>query len=316
MLEEALYTKIHRLNQKVWEGRVNRLNIQMWLDNFDGTVKPIDAERKHMLFLLSNFMYFGSLQIRELLKAVFRDLYKYPIVHAIRKDNRDTRNLALIDGLFSGELSKSRFLGVGNPSESGCHLLYHFRQMNALPKEIFIHAHEIFRPKRFTGRWVLANKAIRRYVFIDDFCGSGDQVVGYCKQIIQQAKKQDPRVKFFYYSLFGCKKGVENVARRKLFDDVQCLVELDETFGCFHGMSRYFHAAPTEIDKGIAERICRKYGSRMMPGNPLGYGDCQLLLSFHHNTPDNTLPVFWWDEVSPDWTPIFKRYPKLSYTSI
>jgi len=42
----------------------------------------------------------------------------------------------------------------------------------------------------------------------------------------------------------------------------------------------------------------------------LGWGDCQLLLGFYHNTPDNTLPVIWYDEDEINWYPIFRRYNK------
>ena len=52
--------------------------------------------------------------------------------------------------------------------------------------------------------------------------------------------------------------------------------------------------------------MCVKYGEQW--GDPLGYNDCQMLLGFHHNTPNNTLPIFWREK---NWTPIFKRYAKL-----
>ena len=45
--------------------------------------------------------------------------------------------------------------------------------------------------------------------------------------------------------------------------------------------------------------------------NALGFGDCQLLLSMEHNTPDNTLPIIWFDEDEKMWRPIFKRYNKI-----
>lgn len=35
----------------------------------------------------------------------------------------------------------------------------------------------------------------------------------------------------------------------------------------------------------------------------------------HHNTPDNTLPIIWFDEDKSMWTPIFRRYNK-NYTEI
>ena len=43
----------------------------------------------------------------------------------------------------------------------------------------------------------------------------------------------------------------------------------------------------------------------------LGYGDGQLLLGLFHNTPDNTLPIFWFNEEGKEWYPIFKRYNKI-----
>ena len=36
----------------------------------------------------------------------------------------------------------------------------------------------------------------------------------------------------------------------------------------------------------------------------------QLLIGFHHNVPDNTLPILWFDSPNADWRPIFRRYPK------
>jgi hypothetical protein len=65
------------------------------------------------------------------------------------------------------------------------------------------------------------------------------------------------------------------------------------------------------IDRAEVEAMCRRYGDRLVSTYPLGFGDCQLLIGFHHNTPDNSLPIIWF--VEPDglpWTPIFKRYSK------
>ena len=45
--------------------------------------------------------------------------------------------------------------------------------------------------------------------------------------------------------------------------------------------------------------------------NPLGYDNCQLLLSFFHNTPNNSLPIFWFEDEQVEWKPMFRRYPKI-----
>jgi hypothetical protein len=56
---------------------------------------------------------------------------------------------------------------------------------------------------------------------------------------------------------------------------------------------------------------CEKYGQHLWAADPLGYKDGQLLLGFSHNTPDNTLPIFWSEGHPPRlWEPMFKRYHK------
>jgi hypothetical protein len=188
---DALTRKIKTLNETIWENRVPEPLIREWLDNFDGRAGDRDKERLHALFILSNVIYFGSRQMRELLKALYRDLYRYRIVEFIRRNNGDTVDEAFIGRAFVDELQKTRFLGVGNPSESGCHLLYYFRQENGLPSTQFIHTHQIFRRDTTTGVLTLRFPDVKRYVFIDDFSGSGNQGVEYSRDVVASIKALD-----------------------------------------------------------------------------------------------------------------------------
>ncbi len=204
---QSFIAKIKTLNETVWEGHATEPAVEEWLDNFAASNPPALDERAHALFLLSNFMYFGSRQIRELLKALYRDLYRYPIIEAIRRANDDTMDATLIDRSFKAERESTRFLGVGNPSESGSHLLYYFRQENSLPKNLFIHTHQIFsRPSG--GRVQLRDPAIKRYVFIDDFCGSGEQGTTYARDLVEDIKQLGRDVYVDYYVLFGTRSGI------------------------------------------------------------------------------------------------------------
>ena len=67
--------KIEVLNSTLWEHRALRPKIDNWLTNFK-TVQ----EREYALYLLSRLMYFSSSNIRNLLKALYRDLYRYPVI--------------------------------------------------------------------------------------------------------------------------------------------------------------------------------------------------------------------------------------------
>ena len=143
-MKEHLQRKIKVLNERVWESRANWPAVLRWLENFDGQTASLEEERLHALYLLSQMMYFGAPEIRALLKSMYRDAYRYPIIESLRRAHGDTTDESLIASLFSRELLATRFLGIGNPSESGTHLLYHFRQENNLPKDLFINAHQIF----------------------------------------------------------------------------------------------------------------------------------------------------------------------------
>lgn len=317
-LTTSLMAKIKTLNEGIWENRATEPAITEWLDNFAAPSATAPDERTHALFLLSNFMFFGDREIRGLLRALYRDLYRYPIVQAIRRENGDTLDADLIDRLFKEKLQTTRFLGVGNPSESGCHLLYYFRQENNLPKDLFIHTHEIFARRGTAGSLQLRDDNVSRYVFIDDFCGSGKQGTAYSQDLVEDIKRLKSDASIAYYVLFATQKGVGKVRNETKFDTAKAIYELDASFRCFSAESRYFRERPDDIDPAFCEQMCRTYGERLMrgPDHALGFEDSQLLVGFHHNTPDNTLPIMWFDESEGvPWKPIFRRYPKLEWVS-
>lgn len=314
-LTGTLLAKIKTLNETVWERRATEPAITEWLDNFAPSSTAIPDERIHALFLLSNFMYFGDREIRGLLKSLYRDLYRYPIIESIRRGNGDTVDSTVIDPMFVAQLQATRFLGVGNPSESGCHLLYYFRQENNLPKELFIHTHQIFARRGGTGTVQLRDSTVTRYIFIDDFCGSGKQGSEYSRDLVEDIKSLKPDAYVAYYVLFATTKGINKVKKETKFDAASAVYELDSSFKCFADDSRYFRNPLSEIDRPFCEKMCRFYGEKMVPGShALGFEDSQLLIGFHHNTPDNTLPIIWFDEPGGmPWKPIFRRYPKLEW---
>ena len=318
-IRDILLSKIKTLSDTIWDQKAREPQINAWLDNFITDANGTYEDRAlHALYLLSRFMYFGNRQMRELMRVLFRDLYRYPIVQQIRKTNGDTTDIHYIRRAFQEALDKTLFLGVGNPSESGSHLLYYFRQENGLPRTRFIHGHEIFKRSHlsmqnpYAATLSLRDPSVDRYVFIDDFCGSGRQAEAYSKGIVDDIKVLNPAIQVLYFVLLGTKKGMDAVRQRATFNIAQCVFELDESFQCFSSSSRYFPSPWPEITHAFGEDICRTYGETLDPKDPLGYGNCQLLLGFQHNIPDNTLPIFW-SEGSQEkpWVPLFKRYPKI-----
>jgi hypothetical protein len=318
-LEDKLIAQVKRLLESVWERRADLKDIDEWLAQFTTHDDPAQCERLQMLFLLSQFMYFGMFEMRALLRSLYRDHFEYPFVERFRRANGDTRDRRLIDDAFREELGGTRFVGLGNPSESSSHILYYFRQENRLEKRLFIGPGDIFHFVADEGEGFLRfvrDTSIDHYVLIDDLCGSGDQAEAYSNDIALPlrafAEREGRAVRVSYFALFGTSAGLKQVRDLAAFDHVECVVELDQSFRCFDPKSRYFANERPPISQAFAEDICRTKGGVLVPNNPLGYDDSQLLIGFGHNTPDNTLPIFSFDEPSgPPWTPIFRRYAKI-----
>jgi hypothetical protein len=324
-IQDRLLNKITTYYATIWQDRRQDGIHEEWLNNFKDCSIDGGKERLHALFLLSKFMYFGNKELRELLRCVYRDLFKYPIVAQIRENNGDTKDIKFLDEEFQKELQITRFLGVGNPSESGVHLLYYFRQENKLCKKSFINMHEVFRTAVVKEKdkndidisrinVELKNRNIKRFIFIDDFCGSGTQAEEYLKDDIESVKSLDDTIEVNYLMLFGAEEGIKFVKDMKmgngksLFDRVDTVFSIDSSFKCFSENSRYFGTNIKDIDKDFCKTMSEEYGKVICPNIPLGYKDGQLLLSLFHNTPDNTLPIFWSEN---DWKPIFKRFHKI-----
>ena len=231
-IKDRLLEKVHAYYQTIWQDKFKD-NIHIdWLNNFSGSNAVLsEKEQLNMLYLLSKFMYFGNVELRELLTALYRDLYKYPIISAIRKANADSTDCSFLSAEFQKELAVTKFLGVGNPSESGVHLLYYFRQECKLSKKHFINTSDIFETfkvedldkdgnKRSYLKSEIKIKDVKRYIFIDDFCGSGQQATSYLKPIAENIKFENPDIEIKYLMLFATANGLAEVRKVKAFDNV------------------------------------------------------------------------------------------------
>ena len=186
-------------------------------------------------------------------------------------------------------------------------MLYYFRQENRLPKHCFINPHQAFASP---DKRALNDPLINRYVFIDDFAGSGHQALQYAQDVASPIHTISPKTEVVYYVLISTTAALDRIRDVGIFSDVGCVFELSDDFRAFSPNSLSFVNAPCTVSKSKAKTIATCYGSRLLPAHPLGYSDGQLLLGFSHNVPDNTLPVFWFPENHLAWTAPFPRHPK------
>lgn len=301
LLSKSQYeSKLRTIVNEAWDREVSWPEIESWLNNFTGEILDRDEEQLYCLFALSRFMYFSKKLVREMLKSLYRDQFESPLMQRIRRKCRDTSNSSLIRKLYAQELSSTRFIGVGNPSESGAHLLYYFRQVNYLPKNLFVDLSEINH----------RNSPVSRYVFLDDLVGSGTQASRYLTENLSKIRNYNSNLDLRFMSLFATTEGLNKLNDYGMFNGkAVCLFELDETYKAFDKSSRYFSKTPLhQIDDLF--KIASFYGRKLQPMQALGYKNGQLMLGFSHNTPDNTLPIFWDEGHSVSWSPVFIRYDK------
>jgi hypothetical protein len=226
--------------------------------------------------------------------------------------------------VYKTELLGTRFIGVGNPAESGAHLLYYFRQVNRLPKKLFVDITGAFSQRIMEQRntssasssvrlgYFPAEQGVSRYVFFDDLVGSGTQASSYLEKNLRKIRQTNKDINISFISLFATTKGLAKLNEPSLFDGkAMCLFELDETYKAFETTSRYFSNPPAWFDSIELRNIAEGYGKKLNSSDPLGYKDGQLLLSFTHNTPDNAPSIFWDEGYQIPWSPVFIRYDKI-----
>ena len=311
---EDLYRKIKSLNELLWEHRVAHPVVAQWLCNFRGDFEAMDTERSNALYLLSKFLFLGRNEVRQLLRAMFVDLIRQPLTLEARAQLEIQDNFDAIHRGFLSKFEGTRFLGLGNPAESGTHILYDFRHMNKIPLRYFVAPHELFTGGLNDPETEWESPSVDRLIFIDDFCGTGTQAqnmgVKYVPLMREVARRSNIDVKVWYLTLLATTAGLEFLRKAEIFDRVECVSQLDSSYRVFDDDSLYYIRPPSNVTKIQAEGIARGYGKRLQPGSPLGFDDCQLLIGFHHNVPDNTLPIISHERPELPWYPVFPRDEK------
>ncbi len=316
---DLLDAKIQGLSEHAWDSEIKWPTIVAWRNNFTGEHMGSN-EQMYGMYMLTKFMYFSKGLVREMLKSLYRDRFEGPEIQRIRRNCGGTLDSTVIRSQYQQRLLATRFIGVGNPSESGAHLLYYFRQVNDLAKDLFSDFHRSFAPRSSsrslasTGEPVAyepRESGVSNYVFFDDLVGSGTQVSEYLSVELASLRRTRPDLQFSFLCLFATNSGIRKLNGEGLFNGrASALFELDDSFRAFESESRYFKDAPAWFDMAAARGMVSYYGEKLYQGRGLGFRNGQLLMGFSHNTPDNVPCLFWCPGRDNSWSPVFLRYDK------
>lgn len=166
------------------------------------------------------------------------------------------------------------FVGAGSAGESGPAMLRLFREANGLQHDgwqsFFVTAREL--P-------ALNLSAFDHCVFVDDFAGTGTQIVGYWP-IMQELVASEANC----YLLLTA---ITHTAVLNISENTDLEIRSSMTLG---PDANLFSASSTLFSE--KERLALdKYGQEAWNSYPRGFGGCGLALVLSHKTPNNSLPI-------------------------
>jgi len=288
----------------IWTGKWDNVTIaalNAWLANFG------DEGEKYALALLNHFIYYSALDERRLCQyaianVVFRD-------HLLNIDRSNSFSCA--NEVLSRELNDRiketqvvPLLSEGNPTESGNAIARVYTTTGLIPENQVIRPDQIL-PCIYQG-------SCKRFLFVDDFLGSGDQLVSFWnepsillsaggeKVALANISKRHTNISFEYIALVATACGLQNVEQKTLGLKVHFCEELSDEYGAFSANSIFF-------DKSEDREACKAYLETLCQARHIharGYHELDFAIAFHHGTPDSCLPIFW--EKSDTWTPLFQ----------
>lgn len=247
--------------QDMFNGDVPEEALRKWLSQFHA------SEQESIRPLLAHFRYYSSSRVFELLKVLHTKL-----VQDYKISPTDTW-----------------FVPYGYVAKSGSAIAYFYRRQNSLPQNRFVSAVDLTAD---------ALEHARAVVFLDDFIGSGQDVVRLWNEVVKPLRASNPNCQFIFGCIVGYESGIEHALAETQITIVaaETIPRSEQPFE----QDSVVYRDPEE--RARAEEILLEYGARLSPNQPLGYGGTQALVGFFFSTPNNTLPIFWSTE--GDWNPL------------
>lgn len=254
--------------------------------------EQVDPQRRSIpLRLLTRFVYFSEDEARDLWKHMYRNL---------------------VPADFKG--SRTVYTGVGYSAKSGSHQLYTVKQaLVELPEsERDFDFEEAFRTLDSLRK---EDAEIDSIAFVDDFIGSGEQAIKFFERL----RETHPWVmsrRIVMCALAGFESGAVNIQNYLRESSARVLLgkTLKEKDRAFSPDNTLWDS---EADRLDAKSWTAKIGRALLSstdvdpeGSALGWKGSQALIAFHHNIPNNTLPLFWAGGKvgGKEWFPLFDRF--------
>ena len=279
----------------VYDGhRVSEDRIRAWLEQFG--LSGMQELAWALLKRLKERGYFDDGRVRTSLKSVHGMILE------------EFANQSAFAQIVERKRTQNVFVAsLDDKGKSGVDMAYRYRTANGLPSH---RCGSIEDAVEFAAGQIARGRTCG-IVFVDDFIGTGGSCVGGLGRFEAAVRKkglESGAMVVGVAAVAGFQEGVETIRGwRGMECHVVTSVELNEGDRAFAPGAGVFDS---DEERLAAERLCRGIGEVLEPKQPLGFGDCQALVSFSHRCPNNTLPVFYKAGVEyrgRRWIPLFPR---------
>lgn len=252
---------------------VTEYDVFRWLRNFE------EHEWDMALNVLDKVFYYSSDRIDETLERYIRKMI----------EDHQGKHIYILPS--------------GNIGKSGHVMAYHAKKV----------LEKIDLPERVLSMLNLKNlKDIKKNAVIallDDFSGTGESILGFYEKSVKPIVESKP------ITICALTINYMERARKNLKSNCGLNVYGDLSIPAFIRRGSVFGYEKNMIP---IRDFCFKKAEKLFPNwkyqdlKPLGYKNSQALVCFEHTTPNNTLPILWYEGVIPgtdkQWNAIFPRF--------
>ena len=275
-------------------------DINKWLKQFP------ENSRKYALRLLRNIDFKDRDKIEKLCKVVYE---------------------GLCNKLNSNKLDDKYFIGLGPAAKSGHHILYYFRQANfkhselkpiEKKRQVFLSMHEL--PNSASLNSLDKEKLFyknNKIILVDDIVGSGKQFCEEYQKLLEHLpflSRPEFNDTIYYLVLLAKKEGIDFIEKKhKRFKDRVIVGEYITDKQTAFSKSNFLNTNELKKAKKLIKLISdekKLYVSKEGKNLPFGYNKDGLLIVWEHNTPNNTLPIFWASKDTNEKDSWFALFPR------
>lgn len=275
--------------------------LNVWLANFDY------EGQKYALALLNHVIYYSEIDLKRLCQyALTNIVFKFQLLDFDKSNGFQGKN-ELLSSELKNRIDETKIIPVlskGNPTESGNAIARMYTTTDLVDET------KILRPDQLIS--YIYRGSCKRFLFVDDFLGSGDQLdsfwngshipvgAGGERESLSVIAEKHPTVSFEYLALVATTYGLQNIKHLTSKLKIHFCEELSDEYRVFSENSIFF---PNPEER----QACEKYLNSLCNVKKIkmrGWHDLDYAIAFHHGTPDSCLPIFW-DE-NRNWTRLFR----------